>query len=80
MKVTVKMPKVADSTDEVAVLGVLVEPGQVVASGDPVVEVETDKATVGVPTPVSGTIKELLVGVDDEIVTGTPLFEVEVTT
>jgi pyruvate/2-oxoglutarate dehydrogenase complex dihydrolipoamide acyltransferase (E2) component len=73
MKVTVKMPKLADSVDEVAIVGVLVEPGAVVADGDPLFEVETDKTTVEVPSPVAGKVAELLVAVDDEVTTGTPV-------
>lgn len=73
MKVRVKMPKVADSVDEVAIINVLVQPGAVVASGDPLVEVETDKTSVEIPSPATGEVIEVLVAVDDEITTGTPI-------
>lgn len=70
MKVTVKMPKVADSVDEVAIVDLRVATGDTVAAGDSVVEVETDKTTIEVPAPVGGVIREVLVQVDDEVTTG----------
>lgn len=77
MKVTVNMPRAADTVDEYLVLEWLVTPGAVVAAGDPLLQVETDKATVDVPSPVAGTLAEQLVGVDDEIVTGTPIATID---
>lgn len=67
---TVKLPKVADSVDEVVVAEVMVEPGQAVDAGHVLLRVETDKALVDVPSPVAGTIEEVLVSQDAEIVTG----------
>lgn len=77
MRVTVRMPKVADSVDEVAVIGIAASVGLSVAAGDIVLTVETDKTSVDVPTPVSGTVREVLVAVDDEITTGTPVLVVD---
>jgi pyruvate dehydrogenase E2 component (dihydrolipoamide acetyltransferase) len=73
MWTTVKLPKVADSVDEVLVQEVLVSPGQTVAPGDPILRVETDKTVVEVPSPVAGRVHEVLVSVDDEIPTGTAI-------
>lgn len=77
MKVTVTMPRAADTVDEFLVLEWLVAPGAVVAAGDPLLQVETDKANVDVPSPVAGTLTEQLVDVDDEIATGTPIATIE---
>lgn len=77
MKTTIKMPKLADSTDEVAVLDVLAAAGDTIAVGDDLFEVETDKTTVVVPAPVSGVVVEVLASVDDEVTTGTPVMVVE---
>lgn len=77
MKVTMKMPKVADSVDDVAVIDIVVEPGQVVAEGDTVLTVETDKTSVEVPSPMAGTVREVLVAVDEEITTGTPVLVID---
>ncbi|MFI7066790.1 biotin/lipoyl-containing protein [Kribbella sp. NPDC050124] len=73
MRFIVKLPKVGDSADQVAIVDVLVAPGAVVADGDPLVEVETDKTTVIVPSPVGGEVIEVLVKVDDEVAVGTPV-------
>ena len=77
MKVTVKLPKVADSVDEVAVIGIPTAVGQTVAAGDTMLTVETDKTSVDVPTPVGGTVRDVLVAVDDEITAGTPVIVVD---
>lgn len=77
MRHTVKMPRVADTTDEVMVAQWLVAVGDDVAVGQDLLSVETDKAQVAVPSPVAGTVAALLVAAEDEIVTGAPLLTIE---
>ncbi len=77
MRMTVKMPRAADTVDEVMVSEWVVAVGADVAAGDPILRVETDKALVEVPSPVAGTLVEQLVAVDDEIATGTPIAVIE---
>lgn len=77
MKMTVKMPRAADTVDEVVVTEWVVEPGVEVNAGDAILRVETDKAQVDVPAPVSGILVEQLVVIDDEISTGTPIAIIE---
>lgn len=77
MKTTVKMPRLATSTDDVVIEELVVEPGSVVAVGDPLVRVETDKALVEVPSPVAGVIVQFLVEVSDEVHTGDPFVVLE---
>ncbi len=77
MKSTAKMPKVADSVDEVYISVILVAPGTVVQAGDPLMLVETDKASVEVPSPVSGTVISVLVIIDQAVSTGAPIVEIE---
>lgn len=77
MRMTVKMPRAADTVDEFVVSEWVVEPGATVSAGDPIMRVETDKAVVEVPAPVAGTLVERLVAVDDEISTGTPIAVIE---
>lgn len=72
-----KMPRAADTVDEVMVSEWVVAVGADVAAGDPLLRVETDKALVEVPSPVAGTLVEQLVAVDDEIATGTPIAVIE---
>ena len=77
MKMTVKMPRAADTVDEVVVSEWIAEAGADVAAGETLITVETDKALVEVPTPVAGQLVERLVAVDDEITTGTPIAVIE---
>ena len=77
MRMTVKMPRAADTVDEVMVSEWVVAVGAAVAAGDSILRLETDKALVEVPSPVAGTLVEQLVAVDDEIATGTPIAVIE---
>jgi len=70
---TVKLPRLADTVDEVVVSEWCCAVGDTVTSGDALLRVETDKALVEVPSPVSGTVVQLLVSIDDEITTGTSI-------
>lgn len=67
------MPRVADSTDTVYIEQWAVDVGQVVAEGEPLLTVQTDKAMVDVPAPLAGTVLELLVVAQTEVQTGTPI-------
>ena len=51
--------------------------GDEVAPEDPLVTLESDKATMDVPSPAAGTVKELLVAVDDTVSEGTPILTLE---
>ena len=73
MKMTVKMPRAADTVDEYLVSELGPGPGTSVSVGDCLLRVETDKAVVEVPSPVAGVVAEYLVSVDDEIRTGAPI-------
>jgi Pyruvate/2-oxoglutarate dehydrogenase complex, dihydrolipoamide acyltransferase (E2) component, and related enzymes len=77
MKSTVKLPRVAETVDEVIISEIEVEVGTFVSAGDVLMLVETDKALVEVPSPISGTVVELLVAVDDEVGTGHPIIVIE---
>ncbi|MCY3578469.1 MAG: hypothetical protein OXH53_14280 [bacterium] len=73
MRFTIKLPKLGDTTEEVVVLEWLAEVGDTVAAGDDLLRVETDKVDSDVPSPVSGTLAERLVAVDDEVSIGAPI-------
>lgn len=77
MKTSVKMPRVADTVDEVVISEWLIEVGATVQAGDVLMRVETDKAVVDVPSPVAGVLVAQLVAIDDEVVTGTPIAQLE---
>jgi dihydrolipoamide dehydrogenase len=72
----VPVPDIGDFTD-VPVVEVLVAVGDQIAVDDPVVELESDKASFEVPSAVAGTVKELKVSVGDKVSEGTVLIVVE---
>src|SRR5215213_1296503 len=65
----VKLPDIGEGVTEGELVKWLVKVGDTVKPDQPVVEVMTDKATVEVPTPVGGVIKELKYKVGDVIPT-----------
>lgn len=77
MKSTIKLPRVAETVDEVVISEIAVQVGSQVAAGDILMRVETDKALVEVPSPISGTVVEVLVSLDDEVGTGAPIVVVD---
>ena len=70
MKQTIKMPRVGETIDEVYLVSWNKSVGDEIAIGESLMEVETDKATVEVPSPISGRIVEFLFNEGDEITTG----------
>lgn len=56
----IKLPELGEGVTEGELIKWLVKPGDVVKPDQTVAEIMTDKATVEVPTPVAGTVKELL--------------------
>jgi len=66
----VRVPDIGDFKD-VPVIEVLVKPGDAVKAEDPLVTLESDKATMDVPSPLSGTVKSLNVKVGDKVSEGT---------
>ncbi|MBC7464082.1 MAG: biotin attachment protein [Actinobacteria bacterium] len=73
MRTTINMPRVGDTVDEVYLVTWKKSVGEKIAKGESLMEVETDKATVEVPSPIDGTIVELLFAEGDEIKTGEPI-------
>jgi pyruvate dehydrogenase E2 component (dihydrolipoamide acetyltransferase) len=66
----VAVPDIGDFTD-VDVVEVHVAPGDAVAENDPLVTLETDKATMDVPAPFAGVVAEVLLKVGDKASEGT---------
>src|SRR6185312_13662077 len=54
----------------IPVIEIMVKPGDVVAKDTPLVTLESDKATVEVPSPGAGTVKELKVKIGDRVSEG----------
>jgi pyruvate dehydrogenase E2 component (dihydrolipoamide acetyltransferase) len=67
--VEVKVPDIGDFSD-VPIIEVLVSPGDEVAPEDPLITLESDKATMDVPAPEAGKVAELNVNVGDTVSEG----------
>jgi pyruvate dehydrogenase E2 component (dihydrolipoamide acetyltransferase) len=68
----VKVPDIGDFS-AVPIIEVHVAPGDKVNAEDPLLTLESDKATLDVPAPSAGTVGEILVKVGDEVSEGTPI-------
>ncbi len=68
----VTVPDIGDYSD-VPVIEVLVGVGDAVNAEDPLVTLESDKATMDIPTPLSGTVARVLVSVGDRVSEGTAI-------
>jgi pyruvate dehydrogenase E2 component (dihydrolipoamide acetyltransferase) len=68
----VEVPDIGDFTD-VPVIEILVSAGDSVALDDPLLTLESDKATMDVPAPAAGEVKEIHVSVGDRVSQGTLL-------
>jgi pyruvate dehydrogenase E2 component (dihydrolipoamide acetyltransferase) len=72
-----KLPDLGEGIHEGEVLSVHVSVGDEVQEGDTILEVETDKAAVEIPSPFTGTVKEILVKPGDLIKVGDVLMTFE---
>src|SRR3954463_9324712 len=67
--VEIKVPDIGDFKD-VPIIQVFVKPGDSVKQEDPLIALESDKATMDVPSPAAGTVKDLKVKVGDRVSKG----------
>jgi pyruvate dehydrogenase E2 component (dihydrolipoamide acetyltransferase) len=74
--IEVKVPDIGDFKD-VPVIELLVKPGDVVKKDDSLVTLESDKATMEVPAPQAGTVKELRVKIGDKVAQGSLILLME---
>src|SRR5687767_8116368 len=71
------LPELGENITAGDVVRVLVNPGDTIAKDQPVLELETDKATIEVPSSVAGTITELKVKQGDKINVGQVVLTVD---
>jgi dihydrolipoamide dehydrogenase len=74
--IEVRVPDIGDFKD-VPVIEVLVKPGDRVEKEQPLVTLESDKATMDVPSPSAGTVAQLRVKVGDKISEGSVILTLE---
>jgi len=72
-----KLPELGENIDAVEVSAVLVAVGDSVKRDQPVIEVETEKASLEVPAPSDGKVTELLVSKGDQIKVGQVVLRLE---
>jgi len=72
----VKVPDIGDFKD-VAVIEVLVKPGDAVAKEQSLITVESDKATMEIPSPAAGVVKDLKVKLGDKVSEGSEILILE---
>src|SRR3954467_6468130 len=74
--IEVHVPDIGDFSD-VPIIEVMVHPGDTVAEEDPLITLESDKATMDVPSPTAGKVAELKVSVGDTVSEGTLILTLE---
>src|SRR3974377_2169521 len=72
-----KLPELGENIEQGDLVRLMVEPGAPVSAGQSVMELETDKAVVEVPSSVSGTVQEIRVKEGDKIKVGQVIFTVK---
>src|SRR5262245_46404448 len=76
MAIEVKVPDIGDFKD-VPIIEIHVQPGARVKAEDPLITLESDKATMDVPAPQAGTVAELKVAVGDRVGEGAVILVLE---
>jgi pyruvate dehydrogenase E2 component (dihydrolipoamide acetyltransferase) len=72
-----KLPELGENIEQGDLVRLMIAPGAAVSAGQSVMELETDKAVVEVPSSVSGTIQEIRVKEGDKIKVGQVIFTVD---
>jgi len=73
----VRLPDLGENITSVGVLSVLVKPGDTLTQDTPVLEIETDKATLEVPAGVSGTVEKVHVSAGDKAEVGQVILTIQ---
>jgi pyruvate dehydrogenase E2 component (dihydrolipoamide acetyltransferase) len=72
-----KLPELGENIESGDLVRLMVSPGAAIAEGQPVMELETDKAVIEVPSSVSGTVRDVRVKEGDKLRVGQVIFTVE---
>jgi pyruvate dehydrogenase E2 component (dihydrolipoamide acetyltransferase) len=72
-----KLPELGENIESGDLVRLMIKPGASITEGEPVMELETDKAVVEVPSSVSGTVGEIRVKEGDKLRVGQVIFTVE---
>src|SRR3990167_7814445 len=74
-----KLPEIGENITSGTVTNFMVAAGDAVRKGQDLVELETEKASLPVPSPCDGIIKEVLVKEGDDVKIGAVIFKIEET-
>jgi pyruvate dehydrogenase E2 component (dihydrolipoamide acetyltransferase) len=77
MATQIKLPNLGENVESGDVLSILVREGDTVEANQDLLELETDKATMPIPSPQAGKITKVLVSEGDTVTVGAPLMEIE---
>ena len=77
MAIEFKLPELGENIETADVLSVLVKPGDKIEKDQSVIEIETDKATIEVPSSSAGTIQEVLIKAGDKVKVGQTLIKID---
>jgi len=72
-----KLPELGENIDQGDLVRLMVSPGARVSEGQPIMELETDKAVVEVPSSVTGVVKDIRVKEGDKVKVGQVIFTLE---
>ena len=72
-----KLPELGENIDSGDLVRLMISPGASIAEGQAVMELETDKAVIEVPSSLSGTVGEIRVKEGDKLLVGQVIFTVE---
>ena len=75
--VNVEVPDIGDFSD-VDIIEVLVSAGDIIAKEDPLITLESDKASIEIPSPAAGTVKEVVVSINNSVNQGDLILKLEV--
>ena len=77
MNTDLKLPELGENIEEADVLSVLVSAGERISKDDPVIEIETEKATIEVPSFLEGTVSSVAVSAGDTVKVGQVILTLE---
>ena len=74
----IELPDIGDF-DEVEVIEILVSVGDTIAADDSIITLESDKASMEIPSPSAGTVTQININIGDKIKQGDSLISLEIT-
>ncbi|MFP4565805.1 MAG: 2-oxo acid dehydrogenase subunit E2 [Spirochaetaceae bacterium] len=73
----IQLPEISETVESGSVMSLLVSVGDVIREGDSLLEIETDKAAVEVPSPAGGKITEIMISEGEDVAVGQTIMKVE---